>query len=188
METSTAIILAVIVVAALIGLALFMRQRRTTQLRSQFGPEYERTVEETGARSKAEAALATRAKRVERFDIHPLRTEDRSRFDASWRQVQAEFVDDPRAAVGHADQLLGEVMQARGYPVTDFEQRSEDLSVDHPAVVQNYRAAHDIAVRHARGEAGTEDLRQAMIHYRALFDDLVAEAAPQPRAARAAAH
>jgi len=188
METSTAIILAVIVVAALIGLALFMRRRRTTHLRSQFGPEYERAVEETGARGKAEAVLATRAKRVEGFEIHPLTTEDRSRFDGSWRQVQAEFVDDPRAAVGHADQLLGEVMQARGYPVTDFEQRSEDLSVDHPAVVQNYRAAHDIALRHARGEAGTEDLRQAMIHYRALFDDLVADAAPQPSPAPAAAH
>ena len=180
MNTTSAILLAVIVLALAGAAYLYLRDRRSRQLRSRFGPEYSRAVEETGDRGKAETRLHRREKRVESLAIHPLASEDRARYVAAWRKVQAEFVDNPKDAVTRADELLGEVMVARGYPVSDFDQRSADLSVDHPMVVQNYRAAHDIALRHQRGEAGTEELRQAMIHYRALFDELVAE----PKVAR----
>jgi hypothetical protein len=174
--TPVEITLAVIVVLLAIGLAVvWMRQRRTDQLKSKYGPEYSRVVKEEGSPRKAEEALRDREKRVSTFQIAPVSPERRREFVDAWRKVQAQFVDDPQGAVTHADVLLGQVMEERGYPVTDFDQRSADLSVDHPDVVQNYRAAHDIALRHARGEAGTEDLRQAMIHYRALFDDLVNE-------------
>ena len=172
------------ILIAVLGLALIavvvlllMRSRHSSKLRSRFGPEYERAVDESGNTRKAEAALHDREKRVKSFAIQPLRTGERERYVAAWRRVQGEFVDNPKFAVTHADELLAEVMAVRGYPVGDFDQRSADLSVDHPVVVQNYRSAHDIAIRHARGEAGTEDLRQAMIHYRALFDDLVSEPA-----------
>ena len=177
MDTMTAIIVAVVVLAAIAGAVVLLRQQRSTHLRRQFGTEYERAVEDTGARHRAETILREREKRVQRFDIHPLSADQRTGFTDQWRRVQAEFVDDPRAAVTHADDVLGEVMEARGYPVTDFDQRSADLSVEHPSVVENYRAAHAIAERHERGDAGTEDLRQAMIHYRTLFDDLVDEVA-----------
>jgi hypothetical protein len=175
MDSNTIII--VVVTLAVLAAAVFvlMKSRRTSKLRHRFGPEYERAVDETGGKRKAEAELHDREKRVEKFAIKPLRAGERERYVAAWRRVQGEFVDSPKAAVTHADDLLAEVMSARGYPVGDFEQRSADLSVDHPVFVQNYRAAHDIAARHARGEASTEDLRQAMIHYRALFDDLVSE-------------
>ena len=168
----------VLVIALLfaIGIAVYyFQKRRTQQLQSRFGPEYQHLVKEVGGARKAEAQLAERAQRVDKFNIRPLLPGDRERFLADWHLVQAEFVDDPKGAVSHADSLLGDVMAARGYPVSDFDQRSADLSVDHPVVVQNYRSAHDIAVRHARGQAGTEDLRQAMIHYRALFDELANE-------------
>jgi hypothetical protein len=176
MSTTTAIVLTVVVIIVLAAVAyLYLRDRRdrmSKQLRSRFGPEYSRAVEEAGDRQKAEAWLQRREKRVHSFSIHPLSAEEKNRFASSWRRVQADFVDDPKDAVTRADALLGEVMAARGYPVSDFDQRSADLSVDHPIVVQNYRAAHDIALKHQRGEAGTEELRQAMIHYRALFDEL----------------
>ena len=176
--TPLEIALAVIVVLLAIGLiVMWLGRRRTDQLKSKYGPEYARVVEQEGSPRKAEEALRDREKRVSAFKITPLPPERRRDFVDSWRKVQAQFVDDPQGAVTHADVLLGQVMEERGYPVTDFDQRSADLSVDHPDVVQNYRAAHDIALRHARGEAGTEDLRQAMIHYRALFDDLVNEPA-----------
>ena len=175
MDTNTIIIIvAALAVLAVVAFGL-MKRRRTSSLRDRFGPEYERTIEETGGRGKAETALHDREKRVEAFAIQPLRAGERARYGAAWRKVQGDFVDDPKAAVTRADDLLAEIMSARGYPVGDFEQRSADLSVDHPVVVQNYRAAHEIAERHARGDATTEDLRQAMIHYRALFDDLVSE-------------
>lgn len=173
MDTMTLVVIAAVVIVAVAALAYAMQARRSKTLRSRFGPEYERALDEVGGKRKAEAELAQREKRVEALNIKPLSVADRTRFVGAWRRIQAEFVDDPKASVAKADDLLGEVMATRGYPMSDFDQRSADLSVDHPVVVDNYRAAHDIALRHGRGEAGTEDLRQAMIHYRALFDDLV---------------
>lgn len=174
MDIDPTLIVVIIAAVLLIGVAIWYSQkRRSDQLRSRFGPEYDRTVEEVGDPRKAEAHLAEREKRVEKLSIRPLERAERERYAALWRKVQAEFVDDPSGAIGHADALLAEVMSARGYPVRDFEQAAGDLSVDHPLVVQNYRAGHEIALRHERGEADTEGLRQAMIHYRELFDELV---------------
>src|SRR5947209_2112895 len=172
------LIVALVVVVLAFGVYIVWKERRTQNLRSRFGPEYHRAVKETGGRSEAESRLREREKRVEKYHIRALNSEQKLRYLATWQSVQAEFVDDPRQAVRRADSLLGDVMATRGYPVSDFEQRYADLSVDHPVVVQNYRAAHAIALRHERGEASTEDLRQAMIHYRALFDELVSEGEP----------
>ena len=172
--------LALALVAVVLGvLTLFVlwQVRRTKKLRRRFGPEYERAVEQDG-RGRAEAQLQDRQKRVAAFAVLPLNAGDRERFGVSWRRVQEEFVENPKRAVTHADDLLADVMSARGFPVTGFDQRAADLSVDHAEVVQHYRAAHDIALRHERGEAGTEDLRQAMIHYRGLFDELVNDKQP----------
>ncbi|RPH48932.1 MAG: hypothetical protein EHM91_03670 [Planctomycetota bacterium] len=167
--------LAVVVVAA-VATMLFRRKRRTERLRSKFGgAEYAQAVKDAGTRRQAEAGLDQRTERVEAFHIRPLALGDRSRFLDSWRAVQARFVDGPAGAVGEADQLLGDVMYTRGYPVSDFEQRAADISVDHPLVLKYYRTAHDIARRQTRGEASTEDLRQAMVHYRTLFEELVNE-------------
>ncbi len=174
MDPTVLIIIAAIVVILLaIGAFIFLRRRRTSGLRARFGPEYDRTLEKSGDRRLAEANLQAREKRVERFQIRPLAPGDRARFVESWRRVQSRFVDDPKGAITEADQLLGDVMSMRGYPVTDFEQRAADISVDHPVVVENYRAGHDIAMRHSKGQASTEDLRQAIIHYRTLFEELV---------------
>jgi hypothetical protein len=170
------LIILVLVAIVAIGAFLLLRRRKRDVLQSKFGPEYSRVVEKAGSAREAEAELKEREKRVSAFEIRPLAAADRERFTDGWQRVQADFVDDPRGAVTRADVLLGDLMSARGYPVSDFEQRSADLSVDHPVVVQNYRSAHEIADRHARGEAGTEDLRQAMIHYRALFDELSRDA------------
>jgi hypothetical protein len=170
-----AIIVAAIVIVLGAVVVLFLQRRRTERLRSRFGPEYERAVAEGGDRRRAEANLAERAERVEKFHLRPLASADRARFTETWARVQAHFVDAPAGAVAEADQLLGDVMATCGYPMGDFEQRAADISVDHPVVTQNYRAAHDIAIRQARGQASTEDLRRAMIHYRALFEDLVGE-------------
>src|ERR1700722_6385314 len=167
-----------VIVVASTGVWLFMRKRRTDKLRTQFGgPEYARGVEEGGSQRKAEAALDERAERVKRLNIRPLTADDRTRFVDSWAKIQARFVDGPGSAVTDADHLLGDVMSSRGYPVSDFEQRAADISVDHPLVLENYRAAHQSALRQTRGQASTEDLRQAMIHYRTLFEELVAEPA-----------
>jgi hypothetical protein len=152
---------------------MWSRRAQSEHLRDRFGPEYDRAVEARGDQAKAEADLAAREARVKKLDIRPLEPAERREFSARWEQVQARFVDDPARAVTFADALIGEVMHARGYPVSDFDQRAGDISVDHPIVVDHYRTAHDIAVRHSRGDASTEDLRQAMIHYRALFDNLV---------------
>jgi hypothetical protein len=179
----------VIVIVAVVALAVvfvLVRRRQTDRLRQRFGPEYERTVREAGTVAKAEAALREREVRVERLNIRRLSTDDAARFSSAWRDVQTRFVDDPHRAITEADHLVGEVMHARGYPVGDFDQRVNDISVDHPKVVTNYRAARDIAQNHARGRASTEDLRQAMVHYRELFNDLLETepvAAPAPRAA-----
>ena len=177
------IIALIVVVVASIAYVVW-KEWRTRHLRKRFGPEYSQTVVESGSRDRAESQLAAREQRVAKFQIRPLTRDQKTRYIANWQSIQAEFVDDPREAVQHADALLGDVMAARGYPVSDFEQRAADLSVDHPLVVQHYRAGHAIALRHERGEAGTEELRQAMIHYRSLFDELVTETetarAPDP--------
>ena len=184
MDQTLLIVLALVAVLIVAGVLLFQR-RRSEHLKSRFGPEYDHEVEEKGSRGKAEAELARREKRVEKLHIVPLEPAARQQFTERWTDVQAKFVDDPVRAVAYADALLAEVMSARGYPVGDFDQRAGDISVDHPKVVEHYRAGHDVAVRHERGEAGTEDLRQAMIHYRALFDELVGEKerSHQPEAA-----
>ena len=162
-------------VAAAVAVVLWFvwEQRRHAQLRERFGPEYDRTVHETGSERRAEAELDARARRVERLQIRRLDEADALRFAEAWRGLQIRFVDEPSAAIAEADRLVGEVMTARGYPLGDFDQRAADISVDHPRVVANYRAARDIARRQGRGEATTEDLRQAIIHYRALFEDLL---------------
>jgi hypothetical protein len=168
--------LGLVVLVLLAGMfVLLMRNRHRANLRSKFGPEYSRTVEEVGSSRRAEAELQERERRVANFSLRRLSPQQVDMFNDGWMKVQSQFVDDPQGAVCRADVLLTEVMEARGYPIADFDRRSADLSVDHPEVVQNYRSAHDIAIRHARGEADTEDLRQAMIHYRALFEELVHE-------------
>jgi hypothetical protein len=185
--TPTQMAIAVAVIAGLvvaISLLIYARKRRTQRLIEQFGaPEYDRVMMDEGNREKAETALGRRADRVESLNIRQLSPADRARFIESWRTVQARFVDGPGGAVAEADQLLGDVMSTRGYPVSNFEQRAADISVHHPLVLQNYRAAHEIAIRQTHGQASTEELRQAMIHYRTLFDDLIAE----PELARAKA-
>jgi hypothetical protein len=166
-----AIVVAIVVVAAIawaIG-----RNRRTAALKSRFGTEYERTVRERGDSSAAEAALLKRQKRVENFKMRDLTAEEREGFVTEWRMVQARFVDDPKRAVTDADDLVARLMRSRGYPMSDFEQRAADISVDHPRVVDNYRAAHQIALRQREGAATTEDLRNAIIYYRSLFDELL---------------
>src|SRR6202041_1565581 len=181
--TQIPIVVAVAVIAVGGILAWFFnRKRRTERLRTQFGgAEYDRAVKEGGGQRKAEAVLDQLADRVEGLHIRALAQGDRTRFVDSWSKAQARFVDSPGGAVTDADQLLGDVMSTRGYPVGDFEQRAADISVDHPLVLENYRAAHKIALLQTQGKTGTEDLRQAMIHYRTLFEELVRE----PEMARA---
>lgn len=178
-------IIALIVIAAAVLIAIgwmVSRRRRTDALRNRFGPEYERAVREQGS-TKGESDLLERKQRVDKFEIRELGAAERERFITEWRQVQARFVDDPRGSVSAADELVMRVMQARGYPMSDFEQRAADISVDHPRVVDNYRAAHEIALRHQRGQATTEDLRNAIIYYRSLFDELL-QTKPQDRTVR----
>lgn len=174
MDKTTIIIIAVVVVVLIVAGIFLMRRRRSEQLQSRFGPEYDRALKEVGDKSKAETELQKREKRVEKLSIHPLDPGQRERFAAEWQRVQAEFVDNPENSIRDADILLQEVMRTRGYPVKDFDQVAADISVDHPTVVQHFRTAHDIARRHSQGEGTTEDLRNAMINYRALFDELVA--------------
>jgi hypothetical protein len=174
------VILAIVVVVAVIVIGwLWARVRRTRRLQSRFGQEYDRAVQASGGDSaKAEAELRQRESRRDRLYIRPLSTDARDGYARRWREVQARFVDQPAIAVGEADTLIGEAMRERGYPVEDFDQRAADLSVDHPDVVDDYRAAHRIAVANSDQEASTEDLRQAMIHYRALFERLIEVAEP----------
>jgi ABC-type nickel/cobalt efflux system permease component RcnA len=161
----------IIVVAALAW--MLTRQRRSERLRDNFGPEYDRAVAQHGDRRQAESDLEQRRQRVEKFHVQPLRPEQQARFSDAWRATQARFVDDPGGAIREADELIADVMRARGYPVGDFESRAADISVDHPSLVSNYRAAHALALANSAGRATTEDLRQAMMHYRALFEDLL---------------
>ena len=173
MDTTTAIVLAVVAILVVVVAVWFMMKWRTEELRKRFGPEYDRVITERGDTRQAESELAARQKRVERLDIHPLDPAERDRFVNAWRATQSHFVDAPAEAIKDADRLVSQVMQARGYPVGDFEQRAADISVDHPIVVENYRAARAIAVANERGQAGTEELRQAIVHYRVLFEDLL---------------
>jgi hypothetical protein len=164
----------IIAILAVVGAVVFFIRTRTKNLKSKFGPEYERAVREQGSTFKAERELENRAKRVEKFPTHSLSQEESGRFAAEWRTIQEKFVDDPRGAVASADNLVHRAMKARGYPIGgEFDERVADLSVDHAFVVEQYRAAHEIASRDARNAASTEDLRLAMKYYRALFEDLL---------------
>jgi hypothetical protein len=175
-------ILLTIVVGAVVAW-FAIRKRHSRVLRRRFGPEYDRVVRNEGSVRGGENVLEFRAKRREQLHIRPLSSSHRSDFTQRWTAVQSQFVDDPTGAVSRADSLVNEVMQVRGYPVGDFDQRAADISVDHPVVVENYRAAHDIALRHARNQASTEDLRKAMVHYRSLFDELLGETPSQKKEA-----
>jgi hypothetical protein len=184
MTTETLIVLGVLVVLAVLAFAWFYTAHtRRERLRAKFGPEYDRTVQDAGSEQKAEALLHDREKRVSKYHIRDLDHDERAGFSDSWRRVQAQFVDDPASAVTQADTLVTEVMTARGYPMSDFDRRAEDLTVDHGHVVDHYRRARDIAVRHSRNEASTEDLRQALVHYRELFADLLNERKPMRKSA-----
>jgi ABC-type nickel/cobalt efflux system permease component RcnA len=166
------VIVIVAIVAALVVWSA-MRKRRTQRLQQSFGPEYDRTMQTTGGRRQAEAELEARRKRREQLDVRPLDPASRQRYSEQWAGTQSRFVDSPAEAVREADVLVIQVMRERGYPVDNFEQRSSDVSVDHPHVVENYRSAHAVSLANDQGQAGTEDLRQAMVHYRALFQDLL---------------
>ena len=168
-------VLIVVAVVVVVGVAawLMTTKRRTSHLRQQFGPEYDRVAGETGSRRDAEAELSSREARRAELEIRPLPAASRARYVESWKSVQARFVDDPRGALESAEALLQEAMSERGYPVEDFEQRAADVSVDHPQVVENYREGHRLAHTSASDGEATEDLRQALKHYRALFEELV---------------
>ena len=174
-NTQTWIILVCVVVLALIAFAawFFYKKMQSHRLQQRFGPEYGRTVDELGTQTKAESELKAREKRVERLNIVPLAPSEAARFSQAWKVLQGRFVDNPKGVVVQADKLVRELMQKRGYPMGDFERRAADISVDHPAVVDHYRAAQAIAVRDERGEADTEELRKAVVHYRTLFDELL---------------
>jgi hypothetical protein len=183
------ILVGVLVVAVVAVIAWSQARRRRQQsesLRQRFGPEYDRAVNELGSRGKAEAELEARTKRVARLQIVPLSVGEASRFKQSWTALQARFVDDPKAAVVEADRLVYEVMAKRGYPMGDFDARAADISVDHPTVVANYRAARAIALADERGQADTELLRRAVVHYRALFDELLEVRDPEQPVLQAA--
>jgi hypothetical protein len=168
-----ALAVAVILIIAVLVL-LYMRKRRSTtaNLRKKFGPEYNRAVRVHGTERKAEAKLEDREKRVEKLNLRDLDPMERERFTKQWESVQSRFVDSPKGAVAEADDLVSSLMKVRGYPVSDFDQRAADISVDHPRVVENYRSAHEIALRVGKDGSTTEELRTAMIHYRSLFEEL----------------
>jgi FtsZ-interacting cell division protein ZipA len=182
MNTSSIIVMVVAAVAVIVIVALLWKARRTQKLKSRFGPEYERAINEAGSRNRAEARLEKLEKRVQRFHLIPLSQAANTDFLAQWQKIQFLFVDDPRVALAQADQLIQKLMAARGYPMADFDQRALDISVDHPLVFEQYRLGHEIALRHAQGQASTEEMRHAMIHYRTLFNALSGE----PEKARAA--
>jgi hypothetical protein len=163
----------VILLAAIVALFVTQRQKRSQRLQRRFGPEYGRAIDEAGSRTKAEAELEARERRVGQLTIIPLSPGDAARFTQAWTAMQGRFIDNPKGVVAEADRLVRELMMKRGYPMGDFERRAADISVDHPVVVDNYRAAQAIAVRDARGEADTEELRKAVVHYRTLFDELL---------------
>jgi hypothetical protein len=170
------IIVAIVVVLILAAVfAVAQRRRRTQALQGRFGPEYDRTIERADSRRQAEAELREREERRAQLDIRPLSAASRERFASSWEMTQRRFVDDPTGAVSEAHRLVIAVMRERGYPMDDFDQRAADISVDHPQLVENYRAAHGISERSEAGQASTEELRQAALHYRSLFDELLGD-------------
>ena len=172
----------VILMAAIVALLVSLRQRKSQRLQRRFGPEYGRAVDEIGSRTKAESELEAREKRVGKLTITPLSPGDATRFTQAWSAMQGRFIDNPKGVVAEADRLVRELMMKRGYPMGDFDRRAADISVDHPAVVENYRAAQSIAMRDERGEADTEELRKAVVHYRTLFDELLQISAPTEEA------
>jgi hypothetical protein len=175
MDTWIWVVIVVAAVVVLVAVAYAMAQRRRRQeLRRSFGSEYDHALEDAGSRSEAESELRERLRRHDELELRPLDPELRDRYEREWESVQNRFVDDPRGAIGDADGLIRDVMRARGYPVEDFDQRAADLSVDHPDVVENYRAAEEISRRSVQVEASTEDMRRAVVHYRALFADMLA--------------
>lgn len=176
------IVVVVLIIAAAVAY-VSSRKRRSQRLRAKFGPEYDRVVRQQGDPRRAEGVLEFREKRHQQFRLKPLSAAERSSFAVRWNEVQALFVDDPRGAITVAESLVTDVMQRRGYPIGEFEQRAEDISVDYPLLVENYRAAHEIAIRHTAGKANTEDLRQAMVHYRVLFQELLDERDTQKKGA-----
>jgi hypothetical protein len=169
------VILAVVLIAVALGAVAWtvIQKQRSMKLRQRFGPEYERAVDEFGGRTRAEAELKKREARVARLNLIPLTAADAARFADAWRGLQGRFIDSPKGVVAEADILVTELMLKRGYPMADFEHRVADISVDHPSVVATYRAAQAIATRDLRGEADTEELRKAVVHYRTLFDELL---------------
>ena len=173
MNAATIVIVLVVGVVVGVGIAYLFQRNRSLRLRERFGPEYSRAVAETGDRWRAESALERRAKRVERLHVRTLSSAERRHFLEAWHEVQGRFVDDPNGSLLEADRLIASVMSAEGYPVADFEQRAADISVDHPGVVENYRGGHRVV--EAQDRADTEDLRQGMIHYRTLFEDLLGQ-------------
>ena len=174
MSTAAWILIAVAIVLILIAIVAFtLRQRRSASLRRRFGPEYDRTLSRSGDRSRAERDLESRVKRREQLEVRPLVGAARERYRQEWTRVQAAFVDAPSEAIRNGDRLVVTVMRERGYPMDDFEARAADVSVDHPRVVEDYRAAHKISLANRENQASTEDLRQAMVHYRALFTELL---------------
>ena len=180
-DAQTVMILAGVAAIALLAVAAWIvyQRRQSQRLQQRFGPEYSRTVDDLGSRAKAESELKAREDRVEHLNIVALAPAEAARFAQVWNDLQGRFVDNPKGVVVQADQLVRELMQKRGYPIADFEHRAADISVDHPAVVEHYRAAQAIAVRDGRGEADTEELRTAVVHYRSLFDELLEVQAPR---------
>ena len=183
MEPKLIASMVLVILVIVVAVALYVRKRKNTtaDLRDRFGPEYERAVQTHGSARIAEAKLVDREKRVEKLNIRDLDPTERERFSGQWQSVQSRFIDYPKGAVTEADELVSSLMQTRGYPVADFDQRAADISVDHPLVVDHYRAAREIALRLRKGEASTEDLRSAMIHYRSLFEELVQVQTPGGR-------
>ena len=172
--TNTLILAIVLIALAVAAVAwLVVQKQKSTKLRRRFGPEYDRAIKEYGGRAKAEAELSKREQRVAGLNIIPITAAEAARFSNAWNALQSRFVDDPKGVVPEADLLVRELMIKRGYPMGDFELRAADISVDHPSVVKNYRAAQIIALRNARREADTEELRTAVVHYRTLFDELL---------------
>jgi len=166
------VVLVFVIVGAILG-PIFARRKRSERFHNQFGPEYDRTVQTMGNEKKAQTELDERQKHVKALDIRPLSVSERERYLADWTAVQSKFVDEPGQAIVDADRLIIEVMQIRAYPVSDFEQRAADISVNYPALVSNYRAAREIAIKNKQHQADTEELRQAMIYYRSLFEELL---------------